>query len=695
MKENILRLIIAEDSSNDAEVIINNMQRAGYGVRAVRVNNYDTMQAALTEQIPDVILCTSNLVDFSVQQALALVKKTGKDVSFIVLSNGPSADASAVAFINAGARDVISKNHAELLQLVIAREFSDLDERRSHRHCLKVLRETEKRCRSLIDSSRDAIAYVHDGMHIYANATYLRMFGYQSAEELEGTPIMDMVAPVDHARFKDFLRTYALAEEKSKELEVSGLHTDKSTFSALMKFSAASIEDEACTQIIIQDLSQNQELENKIKLLSQKDLLTGLYNRQYFLKELDATMAKAANGIANSILIYVQLDNFLTLQESIGIAAIDMVLRDIATLLKGQVEESITLAHFSNDVFAMLVHDKTLDDAQQIAEKLRKAVESNVYDAAGQTVTATCRIVVALIAEYILNSKVLLSEVDKLSRQERSVGENKVHLYSPDTEVRSAKSKLQEQITRIQSALASDRFRMVYQPIVSLHGVPGENYQVFVRMLDESGNEVAPDAFIPAAEQVGLTVAIDRWVIAHAIQTLAAKRRSGSKLTFFIKLFEHTIKDESLLLWVSELIKVARLEGDSLVFELSELSAVTHVQETQAFINGLKELHCRFCLEHFGCSPNSLAQLKHLPSEIDYLTIDRSFQISLSTNTENQAAVKSIIETARLLGITTIAEGVEDAGSLAMLWQYGVNYVQGYYLQKPSEALNYDFSESV
>jgi diguanylate cyclase (GGDEF)-like protein/PAS domain S-box-containing protein len=693
MKENILRLLIVEDSSNDAEAIINIVRRAGYGVRLERVHNRETMQTALKGQVLDVILCASNLAEFSVQQALALLKKADKDISFIVLAD-TSPGPLTVEFLNAGARDVVSKDQIDLLQLVIVREFKALEERREHRHCLKALRETEKRCRSLIDSSRDAIAYVHDGMHTYANAIYLRMFGYPSADELEGTPIMDMVAPADHARFKEFLRTYIVDEETTKELEVNGLHTDKSIFSAMMKFSPASIDGETCTQIIIQDLSPNQEFEDKIKTLSQHDLLTGLYNRQYFLAELESAVASAAAGSGNSVLLYIQMDDFYSIQEAVGVAVSDLVLRDIAALLRTLTDESNTLAYFSNDVFTVVMRDKDVEYAQQVAENIRNAMENSFYDAAGQSVTTTCRITIGLIADYLLSSKAFLSEINKTSRAFRSIGANKVHLYSPDADVRSAKAKLQEQVVQIHTALSNDQFRLLYQPIANLHGLSGEMYQVLARMLDENGNEIESSKFLHAAEHVGLAAAIDRWIITHAVEILAAKRRAGSPMTFFIKLFENTLKDESLLKWLSELIKTERLEADSLVFEVSERVVMSNLKEARAFIKGLNELHGRFCLSHFGGNSNSLLQLKNLPTGIHYLKIDASFQINLSTQIENQTAVKSINETARSLGILTIAEGVEDAGSLSLLWQFGVNYIQGYYLQKPSETLDFDFSEN-
>lgn len=690
-KENILRLLIIDDSSNDAEAVTGMLRRAGLGVRASRVTNQDGLRAALDEQAPDIILCAAKLAEFTAMKALALTKSSGKDIVFILLSNTLE-EPIALDLLHAGARDVVSKDQPERLQLVLTREFGDLEERRAHRRCASALREAEKRARSLMESSRDAIAYVHDGMHIYANGAYLNLFGYHSRDEIEGTPILDMVAQDSLAQFKDFLRKYGKDEVQAAALEVRWRRVDGAEFTASMEFSPASIDGEACTQIIIQDLSQHQEFENKLKSLSKQDLLTGLYNRQHFLEELEAAITRATGGGGNSALLYIELDHFQNIKEQAGIAAGDLVLSDIAALLRKHVDDSMLLARFGDDIFTLLIHNKDADHAHQTAERLRKAVEEGVYDAAGLSATTTCCIAIGLITEYVLSSKELLSHISKACAAAKSAGGNRVHLHSPDAEAGAAKDTLQQWARRIQTAVDNKRLRLTYQPIVSLRGAAGEHYQVLLRMLDEQGKEIDTVQFAAATEQTGAGPAIDRWVITQAIEVLAAKRRAGGKQVFFIKLFAETLKDDKLLPWLSERLKAARLQGDSLIFEAGETAAMRYLKDTQALIKGLKELRCQFSLDHFGCDPNSLGNLKRFSMGVSYVKIDGSFMANLTGNAQNQAAVKAINDAAHAARMITIAECVQDAGSLALLWQYGVDYVQGYYLQKPSEMLNYDFS---
>ena len=689
-KEKTVRLLIVDNSSDDAEMMANLLRRSGYGVRVTRVERQEEIETALEGQTPDLIVSAVKLAGVDVQQMLTRIRESGKDIPVVVVTDDNKDHALALEALRNGARDLVQKDQSERLQIVLIRELSDLDLRRAHRLCETSLRETEKRNRLLLDSSRDAIAYVHDGMHIYANAAYLTMFGYLTAEEVEGTPVMDMVAAVDHARFKDFLRNYDKGGQ-ARDIDLQGRHNEGKEFKLKMEFSPASVDGEACTQIIIRDLSQNRELQEKIKALSRQDLLTGLYNHGYFTGLLDAAVAKAVSGEASTML-YIGIDNLQQTRESAGIAAGNMVLGHVATLLREQLGEKGIAARFSDDVFTILLQGGAIAEAQKLAEVLRKAVEDAVFDADGRSATLTCSICVCAISETVANSRELMLGISRACVAARIAGGNRVQLYNPVVEARGIREELRHWSVQIQSALDNNRFRLVYQPIVSLRGSTDENYQVLLRMLDEQGNEMQPEQFMPGAEQVALMGAVDRWVIERAVKLLAARRQTGHKTNFFIKLFVDTMMDKTLLPWISAAIKAVRLAGDGLVFEVREASAVSNLRETKDFINGLKELHCRFALNHSssGDEPARFNYLKHLP--VDYLKISGALMPGIAGIPENQEIVKRINEAAHHVKIATVAECVEDAATLALLWQYGIDYAQGYYFQKPGETLTYDFS---
>ena len=208
--------------------------------------------------------------------------------------------------------------------------------------------------------------------------------------------------------------------------------------------------------------------------------------------------------------------------------------------------------------------------------------------------------------------------------------------------------------------------------------------------MDREVIHILPQEFIPVAEQTSLMPDIDRWVIRHALQRLAEEHAKNKQTNFFIKLSGYSLNDPGLLPWLSEQIKEYRVSGDTVVFELDDTSAFMHRNETKAFIAGMKQLHCKIVLEHFGRSPNSIKNLKHL--DVDFLKIDGEMINSLASDSQYQDSVKSIIQTAHSMGKLTIAEFVQDANSLALLWQFGVNYIEGNFLQEPSTELEYDFT---
>lgn len=687
-REKILRLLIIEDSLNDAEAMASLLRNSGYAIRPVSAEDEEQLIEAVRTQTLDLIICATDSEEPSLSQVRNAVVNNDKDIPVIAVARecDPGLQIQAMQI---GALDLVAKDNPDHLHLVVNRELRNLDARRQLRLSEKSMRETEKRCHTLLDSSRDAITYVHEGMHIYANPVYLEMFGFDNLDEIEGMPIMDMVAPDDHGKFKEFLRTYSKGEEDTRELDVRGLRNGHDVFNAKMEFSPASIDGEPCTQIIIRDQANNKELEQKLKFLSKQDLLTGLYNRQYFLEELEQEIGNAGTGNNSCAVLYIEADNFKGIKENVGIAGSDLVLSDVAGLLREQLDDKAVPARFSDHTFTVLLPGAHGEVAQSVARNICAAVENNISDVSGTSVTTTCSVGITMIGETSANAQEILSRADLACEMAQKKGGNTVHLHNPIEDQAASKERDQEWVQTIRDALDADRLSLVFQPIASLHGDAGEKYETLIRMHDADGTEVPPSRFIPVAEQSNLIAEVDRWVIGRAIAVLADRRGAGHDTVLFVKVSGKSLADDTLLPWISERLKQARLQGDSLVFELSEANAVTHLKNAKAFVAGLRELRCDFCLEHFGNGVNSFQLLKHLPAS--YLKIDGSLMHNLASSQESQNIVKSITEMAHAKGKTTIAEFVEDANSLAVLWQTGVNYIQGHFLQEPEAAMNYDF----
>jgi diguanylate cyclase (GGDEF)-like protein/PAS domain S-box-containing protein len=689
-KDNTLHLLIVDESSNDAEMVNNILRNAGYAVRTTRVEDDEDMQEALDNQSWDLIITAEKLAYIDALKAIELLQKTEKDIPLLVAANG-SDSLTAGAALQAGASDFFKKDEEpEHLQYIVRREIKALNDRRQLRKFNKAARESEKRCRSLLDSSRDAITYVHEGMHLYANPVYMDLFGYDDPDDIDGMPIMDMVAPTDHDVFKKFLRKFSNnPDEMRGDIEVKGIRTDGTEFNAIMEFTPASVDGEACTQIIIRSAS-DKELEKQLNILSKQDLLTGLYNRQYFIEAIEQAISKAVTDSSRTAMFYIEIDDFESVKENIGLAASDLVINDVARELKAHVDEPDIIARFGDYSFTVLLEQASHDSSLAYAEKLCTTIEEHISDVGGKTITTTVSIGICPIGENSSSAQDVLSRAHNACNVASGEGGNRVHMFNLVAAEQADKERNSAWVESIRDALANDHFLLAFQPIVSLHGDTKENYEVLLRMLSSSGEQILPEEFIPSAEQTSLMPDVDRWVIRHALQRLAEEHARNKQTNFFIKLSGYSLNDPSLLPWLSEQIKEFRISADTISFELDESTAFVHLNETKSFIAGVKQLHCKIVLEHFGASSNSIKNLKHL--DVDFLKIDGELINSLADDSQSQETVKTIIQTAHSMGKLTIAEFVQDANSLALLWQFGVNYIQGHFLQEPSTELEYDFT---
>jgi len=688
--DNVIRPLILEESANEAEALASALRNAGYAIRYKHIEDAEDLQEALENQAWDLLLAAQQVGTFTAMQALSIIKKSGNDIPGIIFSRELN-DATIIELLKAGAANVVSDQAQEHLLLVIEKEINNLHERREHRRCKSLYHESEKRNRVLIDSSRDPIAYIHEGMHIYANQSYQDIFGYDDIEDLRSIPIMDLITPDEQQGFKDVLRGINNDQPPEGALEYQAVREDGEVFAATMEFSRASIDGEACTQVMIHRKSDNKALEKEIEQLRQQDLLTGLYNNQYFMEKIQDAIDLASKSEEKFTLLYIEPDNFKNIKDTLGIAESDLVLSDIAQYIQEILpEDNAHIARYAGTIFSVILSGQQQKLAKKLAEKLCTGLAEKIFEVEKKAVTTTFSIGISSITETTTDAKKAISQTEMACNAAKEKGGNQVHIFSEEDALASLEAD-KRIITLLELALKNNRFMLHYQPIVSLHAEPGERYEVLVRLKDQDNSVIMPDDFLSAAEQAGLMKEIDKWVIKNAAKTILDKRKIGKEIQFFIKISADSLRDPNLLVWISKLLQAARLHGDSLVFEISELMAMENIKAAKTFSDGLSQLHCNMALDHAGKESDDLAYLKHL--KLKYLKIDGS-HINNVASEESQEVIRRVAEAGRANNILTIAEHVQDPACLAILWQHGVNFIQGFYLQQPETSLNYDFSSN-
>jgi len=652
-------LLLVEDSQNEAE-------RIG-----------DELQQALMQSW-DLLICAPACKQISAAEVAEVLSKRSRDIPLIQLVEKDSGSAAIIEALERGARGVLPEGEDRRLLLMAGRELANLQDRRALHAALEAHREAEKRCQLLLESSLDAIAYIHDGMHIYANHSWRQRFAYESAEELEGMPIIDLIAPADQGKLKAFFKEDLTQEA---ELQLTAVTSSGKPFAAKMAFSPASWQGEPCTQVIIRSQLGNAELEEKLRQISSLDHTTGLYNHNHFLKRLEKT---AASGTPAAV-AYLRIDHYSDLLTSIGLSGVEQLVIGLAELLRGHFDEGVVLARFADNAFSLLQSGITAPQMEKNLGLLLKAVSSRLFDVGGRTVQTSLSIGLVGLEQGSAGAEQVMERARQCAT---AVAQgNGLKRFDPAEEL-AARASSGDTVALLKQALANDGFRLLFQPLVSLRGATDKHYEVLLRLKTAQGEAISPREFLAVADGAGLLGKIDRWVILNAIKR---QRSAPDSPCLFIHLSAASLQDKSLLPWLASIIKAAKLPEGRLIFQLNAADTEQWIKQTQTLIRGLHALHCKATLSQFDGSARQFALLKHL--DADFIKLDSRLSQDLD-EADNQENLKALLDTLAEQNKQSIVPFVETVGVLSLLWQAGAHYIQGYYLQAPNDSMNYDFAAS-
>jgi diguanylate cyclase (GGDEF)-like protein len=497
---------------------------------------------------------------------------------------------------------------------------------------------------------------------------------------------MDMVTPDDQGRLKEFLRAFSRNETDEHELELTGLLPDGAQFAARMSFAPANYDGEPCTQITIHEEANDAELQAKLDEMARQDTLTGLLNRTALIEGVDARLAQSES--VELQLLYISIDDFKAVKEQVGFAATDAVLQAFAELLRERASDQDLVARISDQSFALLLAGQDTDAAAKFGEALLKAVEAKLFEVEDQAVSMTCSLGLSPVGKKD-KPHAILAQADLACETAQAAGGNRLQLHNPVSYARATQERDQVMVELIKEAGKKGRFRLFYQPIVSLAGSGEENYEVFLRMFDEDGEMISPAQFLPAAEQSGQIASLERWVIANAIHILAKRHKGGRATNLFINLSESSLSDKELVGWIDTQLQKSQLPSASLVFEVPEVAVANHIGDARELCEGLDKLGCLIAIDHFGEASNAFLLLEHLP--VTYLKLDRSFAAAMDTGQAGLDKLKDVTQKAHEVEKKVIAEFVEDARHLSVLWQCQIDMIQGFFLQEPSPGMTFDF----
>jgi len=684
-----LRLLIVDDLVENAEAIASGLRNAGIAVRPLRPESDDELGRMIGSQSPDVVIAARGSSMLPFPQVMQRVADSGRDLPVIALVDALE-EADYVDAIQSGARAVALRHTPQQVLACVREAWADRDARRSLRRLEARVRETERRCDALIDSSRDAIAYIHEGMHIRANTAYLEVFGYESFEDMEGVSLLDMVAPQHVDSFKTLLKSLSKGEPPPPRHEIEARGLDGKAFPAAMEFTAAQYEGEPCLQVILRRREEiGADLVLELEELRHRDQVTGLLNRPTFLRAIEDAVDDAAQSDVQYGFLMLEPDHHQQLLADIGLDHADDLLAAVAARLRSLLGDDATLARYGGHTLAVLLRASDYHATVTTAERLRAGFADHVVEIAERSSTVTISIGGVQVGEKIANVAQVLARASNALESASGTGGNRCEVFDPSAVDRVEEERVQAWVARLRGALDADGFVLHYQPIINLQGDNAAVYEILLRLDGGDGELIPPSTFLQIAEDNGMLAEIDRHVASRAIAAIAQRLRAGQPTTLLVKVSQASLDGDAFADFVGAQLAEQQVPGEYLVLQLPESKVFTHLKAAQAFAARIGRFDGRFALEQFGVGLDSFQLLSHLQPHL--LKLDRSFTDDLPGNSENQQRIGEIARRAREFGIRTIAEFVQDAASMSILFGAQIDYVQGNFLAAAAPGMQYDF----
>ena len=541
------------------------------------------------------------------------------------------------------------------------------------------------RLESILDNAAEGIITIdEDGIVETFNNAAQKLFGCD-AEMAVGNSIMTLVRFPQDSAYKDFLELMKspVLKEDSQETTVTVFRLDGSSFPMAIKANQLMIEGRLLYIAIVEDIGNRIAMMENLREMAEHDSLTGLHNRQYFLTELERVVENARRGSRRDFaLLYIDLDNFKFVNDTLGHMAGDQILTEVTEMLQQRNRKSDLLARLGGDEFALLLYDIDEPQVLQAAEAHRKLLDDYVFKYKGSVIQVGCSIGVTLFGQKPVSKEDLLVQADVACHIAKRSGRNRVHVYkSVDQENMTTMTEDMGWANKIKTAIEKDHFCLACQPIMELASGQIFRQEVLLRMRDELGNLILPAGFIASAERFGLMRAVDNWVVNHAIAYLGEQLRRNPRLHFSINLSAESVGDSIMLETITNALQRHSVPATALTFEITETVAIANLVPAVDFLTRLRNLGCQTALDDFGVGYSSFAYLKDLP--VDFVKIDGSFVKDIHHDNVQLAMVRSMNDIAHAMGKQTVAEFVDNRDAMRVLKEIEVDYIQGYYIGRP------------
>jgi diguanylate cyclase (GGDEF)-like protein/PAS domain S-box-containing protein len=543
--------------------------------------------------------------------------------------------------------------------------------------------------RGLLESAPDAMVITDaTGAITLLNAQAERLFGY-ARDELIGRSL-DLLVPERFEAGHRHRRAGHTGFSRMRTmgtLDLSARHKDGSEFPVEISLSPLETERGLLISTAIRDITDRKAVEAELRRLADHDALTGLPNRRFFEERLGSEVARAGRYGATGTVLLVDVDSLKGVNDSLGHARGDELLRTVGGLIERRMRKTDVVARIGGDEFAVILPHTSVRAAQDVADTLLSSIRRHAIAAGAHRMRLSVSIGIASFGGASLGGgeptgEDVMVAADYALYEAKDAGRGRVVTYQSESAEVAARHPRVAWSRRLRTALDTRRLVAHRQPIMSVATRTSSHFELLVRMLDDDGNPILPGVFLPSAERTGMVRELDRFMISQALGLIAPSRDDSVAAVYEVNLSARSLADPDLGAMISRQIAESGADASRLTFEITENAAIANLEQAARLGHTLRELGCGFTLDDFGSGFASFSCLEPIP--FNCLKIDGDLILDIADNPVNRLVVRHIAEIARELGLATVAESVEDPETLEILAAYGIDRVQGHFIGRPA-----------
>ena len=669
-----VNVLVTDRSPEAAEHINSLLRNSGIKIHVLHAQSSAEVKRVLDQDSPVLIIYANAEADEAPLEEIAgLAAAFSVPVALYTPMDDP---ARLAGLLQQTACFVINAERQDLLTDAVSRLVVASRNERSHAARQERLEELEHRYDLVLESSRDAIAYIHEGLHVYANRAYLEALRVSDDAELAAFSLLEMF-DAGETNLKNLLKGFAKGNFPGEPLDVRVTRPDGTEFEASLSFSPAQYDGEDCTQMMMQRKDTANELAAELERLRFTDPLTQLHNRKSFVDVLEDWI-KDGQGEGTAAVLYLEPDGFEDLHEDLTVEAADAFIADLAGVIRQCLEEHDVAGRINERGFAVLAQRTTLAQLEELAEKILIAYRSHIVELEERSLTVSCSIGLSSVGRLVVNSSEIIAGARKAQAQAAERGDQLV-VYRPQLTAVSAGSGENQWLDRIKRALHNQDFYTVQQSIIDLDGDGDQIVENITFMHGENGDH-GPAEFQATADSNDLAGSIDRQIIPGLLKSAVETEQRQ-----IINLSSNTVLDYAFPGWFAEQLQASCVEGSRIILQISAQTALGNLRPAQRLIKELSPLGCRLAVSEFDSDRRTCQLLEHL--DLSYVKLQPSLTEDLTSNAKHQESVQAVVEAAEKHGVAVVADEVTDTSCLAVLWQCGVKLITGTFVKESTQVL--------